>query len=56
MIDVSHDDALAVAGLPAHHADPFGRILVAQAANRGVTLMSADAALARYDVDIVLVG
>ncbi len=36
--------------LPAHHADPFDRMLVAQAAIEGMTLVTSDPAIARYDV------
>ena len=43
-------DAVA---LPAHHADPFDRMLVAQATVEGLTLVSRDESIARYDVDIL---
>jgi PIN domain nuclease of toxin-antitoxin system len=42
------EHALAVAGLPPLHADPFDRLLVAQATVEGVLLLTADAAVARY--------
>jgi PIN domain nuclease of toxin-antitoxin system len=37
-----------VASLPLLHGDPFDRMLVAQAAIEGLTLLTADAALKRY--------
>jgi PIN domain nuclease of toxin-antitoxin system len=37
-------------GLPKHHADPFDRMLIAQARTEGLTLLSRDAAMARYEV------
>lgn len=40
-------DAVA---LPAHHADPFDRMLVAQARAERLTLLTADPWIARYDV------
>jgi PIN domain nuclease of toxin-antitoxin system len=40
--------AVAVARLPLHHADPFDRLLVAQALTEPLRLLTADAALARY--------
>ena len=40
-------DAVA---LPAHHADPFDRMLIAQARAEGLTLLTADPWIARYDV------
>lgn len=36
--------------LPRHHADPFDRMLVAQARVEGLTLVTYDPALANYDV------
>lgn len=47
--------ALAVAVLPPHHRDPFDRVLVAQAQIEGLTLVTADAILERYDVSTVRV-
>ena len=40
--------AVRVARLPHHHADPFDRALIAQALAEPVTLITHDAALARY--------
>jgi PIN domain nuclease of toxin-antitoxin system len=53
-LPVSHAHALAVAELPAHHSDPFDRLLVAQARLEGMILLTADRALGRYDVEIML--
>lgn len=39
--------------LPPHHRDPFDRMLVAQAKLEALTVVTADEALAAYDVDIV---
>jgi PIN domain nuclease of toxin-antitoxin system len=39
--------------LPWHHRDPFDRLLVAQAQMEDAALVSADARLARYGVDVV---
>jgi len=36
--------------LPWHHRDPFDRRLVAQALDKGLTLVTRDAAPADYDV------
>lgn len=43
--------ALSVSGLPPHHGDPFDRILIAQAREEKMTLVTADATIRRYDVD-----
>lgn len=40
--------AAAVAGLPDLHKDPFDRMLIAQAATEGITLLSADQAVLAY--------
>jgi len=39
--------------LPRHHADPFDRMLVAQALAEGLTLVTSDAILRRYGVSIL---
>jgi PIN domain nuclease of toxin-antitoxin system len=36
-----------------HHQDPFDRLLVAQAETEGLTLVSADAAMRRYDIELL---
>ena len=43
-------DAIEVETLPWHHRDPFDRLLIAQARQRQLTLMSRDPNLALYDV------
>jgi PIN domain nuclease of toxin-antitoxin system len=50
-VTVSH--ALAVAELPSIHADPFDRMLIAQARSEPLRLMTNDAAIIRYGEDIV---
>jgi len=42
--------------LPLHHRDPFDRVLVAQAQLEDMTLVSADPALASYDVALIPAG
>jgi PIN domain nuclease of toxin-antitoxin system len=49
---VLHRHALHVASLPAHHRDPFDRLLVAQAQLEELTILTADRNLARYDVRV----
>jgi PIN domain nuclease of toxin-antitoxin system len=50
-IDVDH--ALAVESLPAHHQDPFDRILVAQALIEPMRLLTHDPVVARYSDTII---
>jgi PIN domain nuclease of toxin-antitoxin system len=42
--------AVEAARLPSIHRDPFDRMLIAQARLEGLVLVSADAQIARYDV------
>jgi PIN domain nuclease of toxin-antitoxin system len=36
--------------LPFHHADPFDRLIISQAINQNLVLMSADSAFSNYSV------
>ena len=53
-IDQRH--VLQVERLPAHHKDPFDRILVAQAQVEDLRIVTADPALTFYDVPVVWAG
>jgi len=55
-LPIEHGVALAVAELPELHRDPFDRLLVAQARSSDVALLTADTALAAYDVELLTVG
>ena len=50
-VEVRH--ALAVRLLPDHHRDPFDRLLVAQAKTEGLTIVTADQSIPRYDVPVL---
>ena len=52
-LPISWTHAKAAAALPLHHTDPFDRMLIAQARCEGLRLVSSDAKLAAYDVDLV---
>lgn len=52
---VSEEHALAVTRLPPLHRDPFDRLLVAQAQMLDLTIITADRAVAQYDVESILV-
>ena len=45
---ITSEHAVSVDALPPLHKDPFDRILLAQALVEGITLLTADAQLARY--------
>jgi len=55
LLEITPDHALDAARLPAHHGDPFDRILVAQAQSEAATLVTHDRALAAYDVPLMRV-
>lgn len=45
---ITSEHAVATDTLPPLHKDPFDRLLVAQALTEGITLLTCDAAVARY--------
>jgi len=52
-LPIEHDHALHVATLPAHHRDPFDRLLIAQAQLEDLPILTADPLFARYDVTTI---
>lgn len=52
-LPMNHHHALRAAGLPPHHRDPFDRMLVAQAQIENMPLMTADAWIPRYEVEVL---
>lgn len=52
-LPISWNHARAVQGLPDHHRDPFDRLLVAQCAEEGLTLLSVDENVRKYGVGVV---
>jgi PIN domain nuclease of toxin-antitoxin system len=52
-LPVRSTDGLRAGALPPHHADPFDRILIAQAQSEGLTLVTRDTRIAAYDVPIL---
>lgn len=55
LVAITQAHGLGVATLPPIHGDPFDRLLVSQAQQLGATLVTADAILADYDVETLLV-
>ena len=53
VLGLSPAHGLAVASLPLHHRDPFDRLLVAQARQDGLTLVTADTRIHAYDVAVL---
>jgi len=55
-LPIEHAHALRTAELPALHADPFDRLLVAQAQIERMTLLTADPQILAYDVETLWGG
>jgi PIN domain nuclease of toxin-antitoxin system len=53
MLRVEAEHVLAVAELPAHHQDPFDRLLVAQALSEPMRLMTHDQLILRYSDTVI---
>jgi PIN domain nuclease of toxin-antitoxin system len=52
LIPISFADTVRIINLPLHHRDPFDRILIAQAMNHSLTLVSCDAAFTAYPIQL----
>ncbi len=52
-LPITVEHAVAVAGLPPIHRDPFDRLLVAQAQVEGIPIVTSDPAISRYDIDVI---
>lgn len=50
-VELGH--AVGVSLLPAIHRDPFDRMIVSQAIGESLTIVTADAAIARYPVPVI---
>jgi len=55
LLDITPDHAVAVQDLPKLHADPFDRLLVAQALTEPLRLITHDETVAGYSDSIILV-
>lgn len=51
-LPIAPNDAWTVATLPDHHGDPFDRMLIAQAQNQEVPILSGDPRFADYEVEV----
>jgi PIN domain nuclease of toxin-antitoxin system len=49
-LDITAAHAEAVGSLPFHHADPFDRLIIAQAMGEKLTVLTADAKFSLYDI------
>lgn len=53
IISVDIRDAVRAGKLPMHHRDPFDRMIIAQALNRGLVIATRDRVFERYGVPIL---
>ena len=53
LLAITHAHAWLAGALPPHHADPFDRMLVAQAQAEGLTIVTRDPNFERYPVAIL---
>jgi PIN domain nuclease of toxin-antitoxin system len=51
-LPITGEHAVAVAGLPMIHKDPFDRLLLAQAVVEGLTFLTSDAVMAQYPASV----
>ena len=51
-LSITLDHVLAVSTLPAHHRDPFDRLLVAQAQAESLTIVTADPKFRQYAIAV----
>ncbi|MDX6651407.1 MAG: hypothetical protein QOJ38_188 [Solirubrobacterales bacterium] len=52
-VPITPQHAIAAARLPAHHSDPFDRMLVAQAQVEGLIVATVDPRIAAYGVAVI---
>jgi PIN domain nuclease of toxin-antitoxin system len=55
-LPVTHIHAVKVYDLPAHHEDPFDRLIIAQAMTEEMTVLTANRVFAKYSVEVLWCG
>ncbi len=53
---VTQNHSLAVYDLPPHHNDPFDRLIIAQALDEGMVILTSDRAFRKYPVEVLWCG
>ncbi len=54
-LSITPEHAYAVGKLPVHHRDPFDRMIIAQAKQQGLTIVTHDKMFNKYDVSLLIV-
>ena len=52
-IAIEHSHALHAGALPRHHRDPFDRLLISQAQELGIPVLTSDQVFDQYDVEVI---
>jgi PIN domain nuclease of toxin-antitoxin system len=53
-LEITPTHVVRVQGLPLHHRDPFDRMLIAQAVEEGLTIVTRDRAFKAYGVPLLM--
>ena len=53
LLEITPEHIYALEGLPAHHRDPFDRLLLAQAMVEKATFVTKDAIMSNYDIPLL---
>lgn len=53
VLPIGLEHAVAVRDLPLHHRDPFDRMLIAQSRTEGLALVTRDARMKAYEVEVL---
>jgi PIN domain nuclease of toxin-antitoxin system len=53
ILPISFQDISTITSLPFHHRDPFDRLIISQAINANLTIVSKDEFFPNYDVKLL---
>ena len=53
ILPITFQDTLHLTSLPFYHSDPFDRIIISQAKENNLTLVSRDETFRQYDVNLL---
>lgn len=53
ILPISYEDTLTISQLPFHHRDPFDRMLIAQATNNNLKILSKDEMFKQYNLTVL---
>lgn len=53
LINLTHEDIEGTSALPQIHSDPFDRLIISQALNRGMSIISPDKKFNKYPIRVI---